>query len=371
VSPAQLTFAATVVGTSSAAQTVTISNTSSAAASQLALTASAGFALTANTCGTSLAAGAVCTVGVEFAPAATRAINGTLNVDSPAIANQASVTLGGTGVLAAALVVTPATIAFPTTGAGLTSSAATVTVTNTGAVSALTNLSLTAPAGFALVNNTCAASLGPGVSCTAGVEFAPAAAGAQTGNLTVTTSSLAAPATVALSGIGFDFTVMVSGSNTQSVASGQNALYTLVLTPLAGSSGAFTFACDSLPVDAVCTFNPAAETLNAGVTGNVMVQVSTGSTAASLGVWRVLPVVCVLLLPLGWRRGRRRFFGLILLAILMGGAGSCAKAGGGMGGGGGGSGSGGNSTPAGTYAVPVTVTSTGVSHSAALTLTVD
>ena len=368
VSPAQLTFAETVVGSLSAAQTVTISNTSSAAASQLDLTASAGYALTANTCGTSLAAGAVCTVGVLFAPTATGAINGTLNVASPAIATQANVTLSGMGALAAALEVTPATIAFATTGVGLTSSATTVTVTNTGAANTLTNLALTAPAGFVLVNNTCAASLGPGVSCTAGVEFAPMASGAQTGNLTVTSGAFTS--TVALSGMGFDFTVAVSGSSTQSVASGQNALYTLVLTPLSGSSGAFTFACDSLPVDAVCTFSPTAETLNAGVTGNVTVQVSTGSTAASLGAWRVLPLVCgLVLLPLGWRR-RRVLCALVLLGVLMGVA-SCAKSGGGTGGGGGGSGSGGNDTPAGTYAVPVTVTSTGVSHSATLTLTVD
>jgi hypothetical protein len=373
VSPAQLTFAATVVGTSSAPQTVTISNTSSVAASQLALAASAGFTLSANTCGTSLSASTTCSVGVEFAPTVTGASNGTLNVASPSIATHANVTLMGTGALAAALEITPATIVFPVTGAGQTSSATTVTVTDTGVENTLTNLALTAPVGFELVNNTCAANLGPGVSCTTGVEFAPTAAGAQTGNLTVTSGALTS--TVALSGMGFDFTVTVSGSSAQSVASGQNALYTLALTPLAGSSGAFTFACDSLPADAVCTFSPTAETLNPGVTGNVTVQVSTGGATALLDRWSVLPLVCgLVLLPMGWKRGRRRpheFVLLAALAILLGGVASCAKAGGGTGGGGGGSGSGTNSTPPGTYSIPVTVTSTGISHSATVTLTVD
>jgi hypothetical protein len=376
VNPAQLSFAATAVGTSSAAQTVTISNTSSVAATQLALTSSAGFSLTENTCTASLAPAAVCMVGVVFAPAATGAATGTLNIASVAIANQANVTLSGTGALAAAVQVTPATITFPVTGAGQTSSATTVTVTNTGVADTLTNLALAAPAGFLVVNNTCAASLGPGVSCTAGVEFAPTSAGAQTGNLTVSSSVLPGVTTVPLNGMGFDFTVTISGSSAQSVASGQTALYTLVLTPLSGSTGAFTFLCSSLPANAVCTFNPTAETLNSGVTGNVTVQVSTGSsTAAQLngpGAWGVVPILCgLVLLPLGWKRRGRVLRGvvlIVLLGILVGEVASCAKSGGGTGGSGG---AGTGSTAAGTYSVPVTVTSTGVSHSTTLTLTVD
>jgi hypothetical protein len=253
-----------------------------------------------------------------------------------------------------------------------------VTVTNAGVADALTDLTLAAPAGFLLVNNTCAASLGPGMSCTAGVKFAPTAAGAQAGNLTVSSTALPAAAQVALSGMGFDFTVTFLGSSTQSVASGQTALYTLVLTPLSGSAGAFTFACGSLPANAECAFNPTAETLSSGVTGNVTVQVSTGSSTSRLngpGAWSVVPVLCgLVLLPLGWKRRGRVLQGVIwlaLLGILVGGVASCAESGGGTGGGSGSAGAGGGSTPAGTYSVSVTVTSTGVSHSVPLTLTVD
>jgi hypothetical protein len=226
------------------------------------------------------------------------------------------------------------------------------------------------------VNNTCAASLAPGASCAAGVEFVPTAAGAQTGNLTVSSSALPSATTVALNGMGFDFTVTFLGSSMQSVASGQTALYTLVLTPLSGSAGAFTFLCGSLPANAVCTFNPTAETLNSGVTGNVTVQVSTGSSTSRLngrGAWGVVPVLCgLVLLPLGWKRRRRVLHFVVLVALLgivVGWVGSCAESGGGTGGGSGGAGTG--STAAGTYSVPVTVTSTGVSHSTTLTLTVD
>jgi hypothetical protein len=261
---------------------------------------------------------------------------------------------------------------------GQTSNQITVTVTNSGASEPLNNLALSVPAGFQLANNTCGAQLGPGASCTAGVEFAPTAAGAQSGMLTVSSSTVANAVELPLQGTGFDFTVAVSGASAQSVAGGLSASYTLVLTPLNGSSGAFTFACKALPANAVCVFTPSGETLNAGVTGNVTAQVATGGVAVSArlrrqGAWGVLPLVCgLLVLPLGWKR-KRKVLGtvilLVLLAFLVGGVGSCASSGGGTGGLG--ANAGGLITPAGTYSIPVTVTSTGVSHNATLTLTVD
>jgi hypothetical protein len=130
----------------------------------------------------------------------------------------------------------------------------------------------------------------------------------------------------------------------------------------------------------MCVFNPATEALNPGVTGNVTVEISTGQSVAvarsnrPLG-WGAIPVVCgLLLLPLGWCRRRRSLWMGAVLAILMGGVSSCASSGGGSGGGPGG-GAGGestaNATPAGTYTIPVTVTSTGVQHSVNITLMVD
>jgi hypothetical protein len=197
--------------------------------------------------------------------------------------------------------------------------------------------------------------------------------------LTVSSSTVANAVQLPLQGTGFDFTVAVSGASAQSVAGGLSASYTLVLTPLNGSSGAFTFACKALPANAVCVFTPSGETLNAGVTGNVTAQVSTGGlTAANLRkkvsrVWDALPLVCgLILLPLGWKRYRKAVDAIMLLAllaILVVGIGSCASSGGGAGGLG--ADAGGLITPAGTYSIPVTVTSTGVSHNATLTLTVD
>jgi hypothetical protein len=378
VSPPQLAFPATVAGSSSAAQTVTVSNTSSNQASQLTLAVAAGFVLSQNTCTAALGAGASCTVGVAFAPTSTGPLTGALSVSSVSIGNTATVELSGAGAVAAAIQITPANIGFPTTGVGQTSSPTTVTVTNTGILTTLNNLALTVPAGFKLVSNTCSTTLGPESSCTAGVEFAPTAAGAQTGSLTVTSSTLATGVSVPLQGMGFDFTLNISGSSIQTVAGGQIANYTLVLTPLSGSSASFAFACGTLPTNALCVFNPASETLNSGVTGNVTVGVSTGSSTAAVrfkgpGIWGVVPLICgLLLLPIRWKKRRKVLQTGVLLALLsflISGVASCTTSGGG---GGSVPGSGGpGATPAGTYSIPVTVTSTGVAHSVTVTLTVD
>jgi hypothetical protein len=358
---------------------VTVSNTSIVTASALSLTVSAQFALTQNTCSSNLSAGSSCTVGVVFRPTAGGPATGTLTVNSSTIATAAVVALSGTGGGLGAIQATPAVIGFGTVGVHLISAATTVTVSNPG-TTAFNNLDVAAPAGFALANSTCAVTLAAGASCTVGVEFAPAAAGAQSGNLTITSSTASAGAVVALSGMGFDFTVTANGTATQTVSSGQAASYGLVITPLAGSQSGFTFQCGTLPANATCAFTPASTTVAAGATGNVTAQISTGQSTASahstspLG-WRSAPIAFGLaLLPLAMfpeaRRRRRKFLLLFSLAVcLVAGVSSCTSSGGGTGGGGGGGG--GNSTPSGNYSILLTANSNGVTHSMTVTLNVD
>jgi len=381
VTPARLSFASTIVGSISSAQTVTVNNTSGVAAAQLAVTISGPFAISQNTCPATLAGDASCNVVVVFSPTSTGPATGVLNIVSPSIANPANVLLSGTGSLAASLQVAPTSIDFGTTGVGLTSSPTVVTVTNSGTTTALNNLALTAPAGFQLVNNTCTATLAPGLNCTVGVEFEPAAAGPQAASLAVTSSSVSAPVAVPLSGMGFDFAVTVSGSSSQTVAAGTSAKFTLVITPLNGSAGTFTFGCNAPPANALCIFSPSTESLNSGVTGNLTITISTGSATAAIrpqrlgAVGKVALACALVLLPFGLRSRRRILFSAVLFLLLGGMAGgvtACTHFSGNIGGGGstGGSGGGGTTAP-GTYSIPVTVTSTGVSHNATLSLTVD
>jgi hypothetical protein len=95
-SPSTLAFGNEAVGGTSAAQSVTISNTGSAAASISSVSAPAPFAET-NTCGATLAAGASCTASVKFAPTAAGASSASLTVSSNASNSTLTVPLSGTG----------------------------------------------------------------------------------------------------------------------------------------------------------------------------------------------------------------------------------------------------------------------------------
>jgi len=182
---------------------------------------------------------------------------------------------------------------------------------------------------------------------------------------------------VSLSGMGFDFTVSSSGQTSQTVPSGKTATYMLSVAPLSGSSGTFTFSCSGLPANSSCSFNPPSEPVAANATGTVAVRIATGisSTSARNGgslnrMVHLLPLACGLLaVPLAIC-GRRKWIQMAILAMGFIGITSCAGAGGG-GGGKTPQGSTNNGTPAGTYSIVVTASSTGVSHKTTLTLTVD
>jgi hypothetical protein len=375
VNPPQLTFGAVEIGQSSAAQTVSISNTGGTSANGFALTIAGPFSLSQNNCSASLAGGASCTAGVVFTPTSRGALTGMLTASSSSLPTPATVVLSGIGGLTGAVAMTPALVNFPTTGVGTTSSPVTVTISNSSAAVALDDLKLSTSPGFKLATTTCAESLAPGASCTAGVSFAPTNPGTQSGTLTLTSSTLAASANVPLSGMGFDFQATMSGASSQTVASGQTASFSIKLAPSSGSAATFTFQCATLPAYAVCNFNPSSANVAANATGTQLVQVTTSQTTAALvrppspAGWLGLPVALALLvLPIAGRR-RKVFFPLLVFAYLVIGFTGCSSSGGG--GGGTPPPPAAHTTPAGTYSIPVTVTSNGVQHTVTLTLVVD
>ena len=378
VTPASLNFAAQAVGTTSPAQTLTVSNTGGAPLANLSFQitgdATGSFITGATTCGTTLANGSSCTIQVTFTPTTTSGVTAALVIASPTPGvSSVSVPLTGNGgAIAPALQVTPGALILGVVAVGQTGSAATVTIANPGTAASLNNLNLTVTAGFQLVNNTCTATLAALANCTVGVVFAPSSAGAQTGTLTVTSSTVTGAATVALSGTGFSFSFSAVNPS-QTVTGGQAASYTLTIAPQGGVAETFSFACGTLPAYASCSFSPASDALSAN--GSALLAISTGtvSAAAEAPLWRrSLPLLCgLLVVALAWRR-RRLLCSLLLAAlmgVLLGGAGSCTASGGG--GGGGGGGGLGSTTPAGSYSIPVTASADGLSQSVTLTLIVD
>ena len=392
MTPAQLTFGATLVNTKSATQTVTVTNSGQSGIVDMQMGVTAGFELdaTQTTCTAVLAGGASCVMGVAFTPVANGAITGAVTARSAAGKAAATAALSGTGALPPGIATVPAALVqFGTTGVGVAGQPVTVTLTNTGTVSAVTGLAVGMDAngaanGFGVSANTCGTTaangtLQAGASCTVQVTFKPALAGALMGTLQINFTNGGGQTGLALAGIGFDFRFTVVGSSTGTVVQGQTANYTMAVTPLGGTSGGVTFACGKLPANALCIFNPA-QLGGLKATGNVQLGIGTGApqvAAIQRGLsWgeRVLAVGAVLILPLGWWRrryaGRDRMSRLLLMGGLLiavvSSASSCASAGG----------SGGElhpsgGTPTGSYTVTVTASSAGVTHSLPVTLVVN
>jgi hypothetical protein len=207
LTPGPLTFPATNVGATSAAQTVTIKNSGTATLNLTSETITGNnatsFIKSATTCGTTLAAAASCTVSVQFKPAATGTFNAALSIVDNAVNSPQSVSLTGTGV-APGISLTPASLSFPTTIVNATSPAQAITIKNTGtATLAISSIALGGinPTSFIEIGN-CGSSLAAGASCYLFVGFKPASAAALSATLTVTDNAAGSPHTVTLAGTG-------------------------------------------------------------------------------------------------------------------------------------------------------------------------
>jgi FG-GAP-like repeat len=95
-SPSSLNFSGQLIGNTSTAQTITLSNAGNATLQIVAIGISGDFAQK-NQCGSSLAAGASCSVTVTFTPSAGGARGGALTINDNAPGSPHTVALSGTG----------------------------------------------------------------------------------------------------------------------------------------------------------------------------------------------------------------------------------------------------------------------------------
>jgi hypothetical protein len=97
VAPTSLTFAGTLVGTTSAAKTVTLTNHFNTALSMSSVATSGDFAVASNSCGSSVGTGDKCTFGVTFTPTAVGLLSGALTINYDAFGSPILLALSGTG----------------------------------------------------------------------------------------------------------------------------------------------------------------------------------------------------------------------------------------------------------------------------------
>jgi len=212
--PADLSFVNQVVHTSSAKKNVKFSNNTGATITISKVAASANYSET-NSCGTSLASGASCTIAVTFTPTTTGILSGTITVTDSASSGTQTIPLSGTGI-AASVTFLPGSLTFADQTVGTTSPASVVTLSNTGTAALTVNtIAITgANKGDYIQSNTCGASVAVGASCTISTTFTPAAVGIRTASISVGDSASGSPQTVPLTGTGIAPTVTLSPSST-------------------------------------------------------------------------------------------------------------------------------------------------------------
>ncbi len=210
---------------------------------------------------------------------------------------------------------------------GVTSTAQSLTLTNSG--SAPLNIRSITTAGDFAETNTCTASVAPNASCTVLVTFKPTVAGAGTGLLTIVDDASSGEVVIGLSGTGTTPTLTIAPANgattTATVTAGQTATYNLSITATPGAAGTATLACSGVPANATCSISPSSLNLSSGANAAFTVTVNTqvvrtaslaidGAKLASIGMMFMTPFA---LLVISRRRVSYRVGACVLLLAVM------------------------------------------------------
>ena len=208
LSPSSLAFASQATGTTSAAQSATLTNSGSgtlAISSFAVVGANAADYAQTNTCPAALAAGSSCTISVTFTPTAAGTRAASVTITDDAAGSPHGVSLTGNGATPQpAVTLTPTSIAFGNQQLSTSSAAILTTLKNTGAGTlAINGISIGGTNGPDYAQtNTCAATLAANATCTISVKFTPSAAGSRSASVSISDNAGGSPHTVALSGSG-------------------------------------------------------------------------------------------------------------------------------------------------------------------------
>jgi hypothetical protein len=206
-----LTFGGETLGSTTAAQTVTLSNPGQDKLVFTSIVANGDFTQT-NNCQGGVKAGAKCTISVKFSPTAPGSRSTNLLIRDNAYVSPQGVWLSGEGL---AVSLSPVSLTFPNTVLG---SKTTLEVKLTNKGKSVLILSGTgwgievtgANANSYSQTNTCGASVAAGASCTIAVTFEPTRDGTLASSLTIRDSAYGEPQNVPLSGTGTGLVISLS-----------------------------------------------------------------------------------------------------------------------------------------------------------------
>ena len=219
-----LNFGNVADGTTSAPQTMTLTNTGNTnlTVGNVNITGpnSPDFAQT-NTC-TTVSPQATCAINVTFTPsiAGTETANVSVTDNAPGSPQLGSLTGVGLGN-GPAVLFSPTSLAFGSQLIGTSSSPQSITLSNIGNA-ALAITSITTGAYYSQTNN-CGSSVAVGTSCTIMVTFKPTKINTVNGAVTVTDNAPGSPQTVPLTGIGTFVTLVPTSLSFGTVTVGQKS----------------------------------------------------------------------------------------------------------------------------------------------------
>ncbi len=210
-SAAQLNFSYESLGTTSNPLPLTLANAGAAPLNVGTIAATGDFSISNNTCGTTLAINASCTLDVTFTPTATGLRTGTVSIPSNSVGGNSVIALTGTGEGSGPVIVlSPTSLVFGAQSVGTASTPQTILVSSVGGT-AVTLTSIVPTGDFTETNNCPTTLAANGGSCTIAVTFMPTASGTRPGSIVVTDS--AGTQTATLTGIGIAPVVSLSPSS--------------------------------------------------------------------------------------------------------------------------------------------------------------
>ena len=194
-------FGNVTVGTTSAPQTTTVTDTGTATLDLYSMVLNSSHYAYTTTCGATLDPNQSCSITTTFTPSEAKEQDGQLQINDNTTSTPHTLYLYGAGVAGSPAVnLSPTSVTFGNQTVGTTSNSKAVTLTNTG--SATLNLTSIAASNEFRQTNTCGSTVAAGNSCTINVSFAPANKNKRTGTITVVDNASPPTQTVSLSGTG-------------------------------------------------------------------------------------------------------------------------------------------------------------------------
>ena len=184
-------------------QTISLTNSGTASLVISRATASGtGFSITGLTAPLTIPSGSNTTFNAVFAPTTAGAVTGSISLTSNAPNSPLTIALSGTGVAGTQLLsLSTSSLSFSSVNVGSSSSLG-AALTNTGNSSVLISAVNISGAGFTVSGASSGETLSAGQSVPVTVQFAPTAAGAVSGTVSVVSNATNSPVAMSLSGTG-------------------------------------------------------------------------------------------------------------------------------------------------------------------------